>query len=164
MELLTPNPGLVFWTTLTFIFLLMVLRKYALPSILRALKVREETISFALEDARKAREEVEHLEQKRKKILGEASKERDQILSEARELKNRMIEEAKAAARDESRKVMEKVQADIRKQKEDALNEIKDTIGKLSLEIAEKVLKEELTDQEKQKKVINTYLNEMNLN
>ncbi|MDN5291411.1 MAG: F-type H+-transporting ATPase subunit b, partial [Anaerophaga sp.] len=65
MELLTPSPGLVFWTSLSFIILLVVLRKYAWPSILRALKVREETISFALEDARKAKEEVEMMEQKK---------------------------------------------------------------------------------------------------
>ncbi|SFE28175.1 F0F1 ATP synthase subunit B [Thermophagus xiamenensis] len=164
MELLTPNPGLVFWTTLTFILLLLVLRKYALPSIMRALKVREETISFALEDAKRAREEVEHLEQKKNKVLEDARKERDAILAEARELKNRIIEEAQAAAREEGRKLMEKVNADIKKQKEEALFEIRDAIGQLSLEIAEKVLKEELADREKQKKVINTYLNQMNLN
>lgn len=164
MELLSPSPGLVFWTSLSFIILLVVLRKYAWPSILRALKVREETISFALEDARKAKEEVEMMEQKKKRILDDASGERDTILREAREIKEQIMEEARETAREESRKMLDKANKDIENQKQEALQEIRDTIGRLSLEIAEKVLKEELSDSEKQKKVINTYLNEMNLN
>ena len=164
MELLSPSPGLVFWTSLSFIILLVVLRKYAWPSILRALKVREETISFALEDARKAKEEVEMMEQKKKRILDDASGERDAILKEARELKEQIMEEARETAREESRIMLDKATKDIENQKQEALQEIRDTIGRLSLEIAEKVLKEELSDSEKQKKVINTYLNEMNLN
>ena len=164
MELLTPSPGLVFWTSLSFIILLVVLRKYAWPSILRALKVREETISFALEDARKAKEEVEMMEQKKKRILEDARGERDAMLKEARELKEQIMEEALETAREESRIMLDKANKDIEKQKQEALQEIRDTIGRLSLEIAEKVLKEELSDSERQKKVINSYLNEMNLN
>jgi F-type H+-transporting ATPase subunit b len=164
MELLTPSPGLVFWTSLSFIILLVVLRKYAWPSILRALKVREETISFALEDARKAKEEVEMMEQKKKRILEDARGERDAILKEARELKEQIVDEARETAREESRIMLDKANKDIEKQKQEALQEIRDTIGRLSLEIAEKVLKEELSDRERQKKVINSYLNEMNLN
>jgi F-type H+-transporting ATPase subunit b len=164
MELLTPSPGLVFWTSLSFIILLVVLRKYAWPSILRALKVREETISFALEDARKAKEEVEMMEQKKKRILEDARGERDAILKEARELKEQIVDEARETAREESRKMLDKANKDIEKQKREAVLEIRNTIGRLSLEIAEKVLKEELSDRERQKKVINSYLNEMNLN
>lgn len=164
MELLTPSPGLVFWTSLTFIILLLVLRKFAWPSILRALKVREETISFALEDAKKAKEEVEMMEEKRRKIVEEARKERDIILKEARQLKNEILEEAKEAAGKESQRMLEQANRQIEKQKQEALAEMRDTIGRLSIEIAEKILKEELSEEDKQKKVINTYLNEMNLN
>lgn len=164
MELLTPSPGLIFWTSVTFIILLLVLRKYAWPSILRALKVREETISFALEDAKKAREEVEMMEEKRRKIVEEARKERDIILKEARQLKSEIIEEASDAAERESRRMLEKANLQIEKQKQEALGEMRDTIGRLSIEIAEKILKEELSEEDKHRKVINTYLNEMNLN
>jgi F-type H+-transporting ATPase subunit b len=164
MELLTPSPGLVFWTSLTFIILLLVLRKFAWPSILRALKVREETISFALEDAKKAKEEVEMMEEKRRKIVEEARKERDIILKEARQLKNEILEEAKEAAGKESQRMLEQANRQIEKQKQEALAEMRDTIGRLSIEIAEKILKEELSEEDKQKKVINTYLSEMNLN
>ncbi len=164
MELLTPSPGLVFWTSLTFIILLLILRKYAWPSILRALKVREETIFFALEDAKRAREDVELLEQKRRKITEEARKERDFILKEARQMKTEILEEARFAAQEEGRKMLEKAVLDIQKQREDAMNEIRSTIGRLSIEIAEKILREELSGDDKQKKVINTYLKELNLN
>ncbi len=164
MELLTPSPGLIFWTTLTFVILLVVLRKYAWPSVLRALKVREETISFALEDAKHAKEEVEMMEQKRRKITEEARKERDLILKEARQMKSEIVEEAQKAAREETGRMVEKASRDIEKQRKDAMLEIRETIGRLSVEIAEKILKEELSGDEKQKKVINKYLNEMNLN
>jgi F-type H+-transporting ATPase subunit b len=164
MELLTPNPGLVFWTSLTFIILLLILRKYAWPSILRALKVREETIYYALEDAKKAREEVEQMEQKRRLIMAEVRQERDTILKEARSLKTDILEEAGRKAKKESQEMLKQTNQEIRKQRQEALYEIRKTIGRLSLDIAEKLLKEELTDSEKQKKMINTYLNEMNLN
>jgi len=164
MELLTPSPGLIFWTSLTFIILILVLRKFAWPSILRALKVREETISFALEDAKKAKEEVEMMEQKRRKIIEEARKEKDLILKEARQLKSEILEEAKEAAGKESQRMLEIANQQIEKQKQDALAEMRQTIGQLSIEIAEKILKGELSEGDKHKQVINTYLKEMNLN
>lgn len=164
MELLTPSPGLVFWTSFTFIILLIILRKYAWPSILRALKVREETISYALEDAKRSREEVQLLEQKRRKITDDARKERDLILKEARQIKSEILEEARSAAREEGQKMIEKASSDIQKQRIDAMHEIRSTIGRLSIDIAEKILKEELSGEEKHKQVINTYLNDMNFN
>ena len=164
MELLTPSPGLVFWTTFTFIILLVILRRYAWPSILRALKVREETISYALKDAKKARQEIELMEQKRLQIMEEARTERDSILKEARNLKSEILEEAREEAEKESQRMLERTNQQIKKQRQEALHEIRETIGQLSLDIAEKLLKEELADSEKQKKVINSYLNEMNLN
>lgn len=164
MELLTPSPGLVFWTSLTFIILLVILRKYAWPSILRALKVREETIYFALEDAKKTREEIELMEEKRQSIMEEARLERDSVLREARKLKQEIIDEAREMAKKENERILQKAQQDIQKQRQEALYEIRETISRLSLEIAEKILKEELSDDDRQKKVINSYLNEMNLN
>jgi F-type H+-transporting ATPase subunit b len=164
MELLTPSPGLVFWTSLTFIILLVILRKYAWPSVLRALKVREETISFALEDAKRANEEVEMMEHQRRKINEETRKERDLILKEARRMKSDILAEAQETAREETRRMLEKAGLDIEKQRKDAMLEIRKTIGLLSVEIAEKILKEELTGEDKHKKIINSYLSEINFN
>ena len=164
MELLTPSPGLVFWTSLTFIILLFVLGKYAWPSILRALKVREETISYAIEDAKKAREEVEMTEQKSRRIEEEARKERDNILKEARKMRDDILQEARESAQKESDRMIEQANKQIQKQRQEAKYEIRETIGRLSIDIAEKVLKEELSDTEHQKKVINSYLSEMNFN
>jgi F-type H+-transporting ATPase subunit b len=164
MELLTPNPGIVFWTSLTFIILFIVLRKQAWPSILRALKVREETIAFALKDALKAKEDIELMEQKRRLIMEEARQERDGILKEARNLKSEIIDEARIIAEKESQRIKEQTNQQLIKQRQKALSEIKETIGQLSLDIAEKLLKEELSDSDRHQKVVNSYLNEMNLN
>ncbi len=164
MELLTPSPGLVFWTSLTFIILLIILRKYAWPSILRALKVREETIHFALEDAKKARTEIMQMEQKRRLIMEEVRQERDSILMEARKIKEDILGEAREQAEKESERMLKQTNQEIIKQRQEAIYEIRETIGRLSLDIAEKLLKEVLSDSDKHKKVINTYLNEMNLN
>lgn len=164
MELLSPSPGLIFWTTLTFIILLGILGKYAWPSILRALKVREETISYALEDAERAREEVELTEQKRRRIEEEARKERDNILKEARQMRDDILKEARESAQKESDRMIEQANKQIQKQRQEARYEIRETIGRLSIDIAEKVLKEKLSDTEHQKKIINSYLNEMNFN
>ncbi len=164
MELLTPSPGLVLWTSFTFLILLVILRKYAWPSILRALKVREESISYALKDAKKARQEVELMDVKKRQIMEEAIAERDFILKEARQVKQEIIDEARKTAEKESRQIIERANQQIIKQRQEALVEIRETIGRLSLDIAEKLLKEELSDEERQKKVINSYLSEMNLN
>lgn len=164
MELLSPSPGLIFWTSLTFIILLGILGKYAWPSILRALRVREESISYALEDAKRAREEVEITEQKRRRIEEEARKERDNILKEARQMRDDILKEARESAQIESDRMIEQANKQIQKQRQEARHEIRETIGRLSVEIAEKVLKEELSDTEHQKKIINSYLNEMNFN
>ncbi len=164
MELLSPSPGLIFWTSLTFIILLGILGKYAWPSILRALKVREETISYALEDAKRAREEVEMTEQKRRRVEEEARKERDNILKEARQMRDDILKEARESAQKESDRMIEQANKQIQKQRQEAKHEIRETIGRLSIDIAEKVLKEELSDTERQKKIVNSYLSEMNFN
>ena len=164
MGIITPNPGLVFWTTFTFVILLLILRKYAWPSILRALKVREETIAFALQDARKAKEETEQMEKVRKQVLESARLERDKILREAAELKKQILADTQIAAREETSRLLEQARLQINKEKQDALSQIRQTIGQLSLDIAEKILKEELTEVGKHEKMINTYLDEVSFN
>jgi F-type H+-transporting ATPase subunit b len=104
------------------------------------------------------------MEQKRRKMIEETHKERDMILKEAKQLKDEIIAGAAEKAKEESRLLLEKANIQIEKQKQDALYEIKETIGQLSLEIAEKILREELSDVEKHKSIVNKYLNEVNFN
>ncbi len=164
MGIITPNPGLVFWTAFTFLVLLVILRKYAWPSILRALKVREETIAFAIQDARKAKEETEQMEKVRKQVLGAARAERENILKEAGELKKQILAETRDAAREETERMLQQARLQINKEKQDALNQIRETIGQLSVDIAEKILKSELSDTGKHEKMINAYLDDVSFN
>ncbi len=164
MGIITPNPGLVFWTTLTFLILLAILRKYAWPSILRALKVREDTIAFAIQDARRAREEAQNMERARRKNLEIARAERDTIIQEAGELKKQILAEAQAAAQKNQERLLQEARQQIIKEKQEAISEIRQTIGQLSLDIAQKILKTELSDTAKHEKMIDAYLEETSLN
>lgn len=164
MDIITPNPGLIFWTTFSFIILFVILRKYAWPAILTALKVREETIAFALQDARKAREEAEKMDKTRRQMLEETRRERDTIIREAGELKKQILVEAREIAHKETERQLEKAREQISKEKQDAINQIKQSISELSLSIAEKILKEELSNQAKHEKLISSYLDEASFN
>lgn len=164
MDLVTPGIGLLFWTTLVFIFLVVLLSKYAWKPILGAVKAREESIDNALKSAEKAREEMANLNADNERILKEARAERDALLKEAREMKDAIIAEAKTAASTEAEKVMVAAKEAIKNEKMAALTELKNTVGTLSLEIAEKVLKSELSSDEKQQTLVKSLLDDVSLN
>ncbi|WP_026474361.1 F0F1 ATP synthase subunit B [Alkaliflexus imshenetskii] len=164
MGLLMPDPGLVFWTSFSFLTLLILLRKYAWKPILRALKVREEYIEFSLKDADQAREELRKLSDTRKQMIEASRLEREKMIREARDLREEIIREARTAAEAESTRMIEQARAQIQRERKESLSEIRQQIGLISLEIAEKILKQELASDEKQKHVINEYLNQVNFN
>lgn len=164
MGILTPDPGLVFWTSLSFITLLLILRKYAWKPILRALKVREEYIEFSLKDAEQAKEEIRKMAETRKLMMNEARLEREGLIREARELKDEIIEEARAAAKTEASRMVEKAREQINRERKEALANIRQQVGLMSLEIAEKILKEELVSEERQQSVIEKYLRHIDFN
>ena len=117
MDLITPGFGLVFWTAITFIFLLLILGKFAWKPILGAVSEREEGIKTALASAENARKEMENLSADNDRILKEARLERQAMLKEARELKNNMIETAKSEAKDEANKLIAQAQLAIEAEK-----------------------------------------------
>jgi F-type H+-transporting ATPase subunit b len=164
MGILSPDPGLVFWTSLSFITLLLILRKYAWKPILRALKVREEYIEFSLKDAEQAKEEIRKMAETRKQMMNEARLEREGLIREARELKNEIIEEARAAAKTEAFRMVEKAREQIDRERKEAVANIRQQVGLMSLEIAEKILKEELVSEERQQSVIEKYLRQVDFN
>jgi F-type H+-transporting ATPase subunit b len=164
MDLVTPGIGLLFWTTLVFIILVVLLSKFAWKPILGAVKAREESIDNALKSAEKAREEMANLNADNERILKEARAERDALLKEAREMKDAIIAEAKNSATKEADKVMLAAKEAINNEKMAALTELKNTVGSLSLEIAEKVLKSELASDEKQQELVKSLLNDVSLN
>lgn len=164
MDLITPAFGLIFWQTIIFLVLLIVLKKFAWKPILGAVKSRDESIAKALKDAEKARKEVERLKEENEKMVAEARKERGKILKEA----SQMSEEMRAKAKDDASKIGEKMieeaRISINAEKEDALREIREQVAELSLKIAEKLLKQNLKDDKSQQDLIRSYMKDLNLN
>ena len=164
MDLVTPGIGLIFWTTLFFLILLFILGKFAWPAILTAIKARNESIRQALDSAEKAKEEMAKLQADNKKILSEAKAERDAMMKEAKQLKDQLIADAKEQASEEARKLVANARESIQAEKKAAINDLKVQVANLSLDIAEKILKKELEDSKAQKELINTLINEADLN
>ncbi len=164
MELLTPGIGLVFWTTLSFLVVLFLLKKMAWKPILNALKEREESITEALKAADKAKFEMAELKAGNKKLMNEARVERDALLKEARETKNKIVADAKEAAKAEANKIIASAQETIENEKKAAISELKDQVAQLSVDIAEKIIKKELSDQAKQDDLIKTSIEGFKMN
>tara|TARA_R110002050_G_scaffold56204_2_gene126515 strand:- start:100 stop:591 length:492 start_codon:yes stop_codon:yes gene_type:complete len=163
MNIVAPE-SLIFWTTIIFLLLLILLRKFAWKPILGAVRSRETSINDALEAAEKAKLEMQNLHADNEKLLQEARAEREAMMKEARELKAKMIADAKDNAKEEADKMVAQAQAAIESEKKAAIAELKQQVATLSLEIAEKVVKHELADSEKQMKLVNEMLGEAKLN
>lgn len=164
MELVTPSIGLVFWTLVSFLVLLMLLKKLAWKPVLGAIHERERSIEDALNKAELAREEMSRLSNENEALLKEARIERDQILKEAKELKEQIVAEAKNAAQTEGAKLIEKAKTEINNQKIAALDEVKNQVAALSLDIAEKVLRKQFDDKQKQDALVSDLLKDVKLN
>jgi len=159
------NPeSLLFWSVLTFVILLVLLKKSAWKPILGAVSAREHSINSALEAAEKAKIEMANLKADNEKLLQEARAERDQMLTDAKQLRDKMVAEAKEEAKNEAEKLITSAQEAIRNEKATAMTEIRDQVAELSIEIAEKVVKSELSNKDKQMKVINNMLEGAKLN
>ena len=164
MDLLKPEFGLIFWTAISFLFLLFILRKFAWKPILGAVNSREEGIKDALAAAEKARLEMENLHADNERILKEARLERETLLKEARDIRAKMIADAKDDAQAQASKMIEQAQAAIESEKKAAMTELKNQIASLSLEIAEKVVRKELSNKDSQIKLVESMLGETKLN
>ena len=156
--------GLFFWQTLLFVGLLFLLKKYAWGPILSAVNEREEGIKNALSAAENAKKEMENLQADNQKLLKEARAEREAMLKEARELKEKMIDDAKGEAKQEAAKLITMAQAAIETEKKAAISDLKSKVADLSISIAEKVLGEELSSNEKQEKLVESMLDDAGLN
>ena len=155
--------GLFFWQTLLFIILLFLLKKYAWKPILDALNSREEGIKNALDEADKARQEMVELKSSNEQIVKEARAERDALLKEARSMKENMITEAKDEAKAQANKIIEQAKATIENEKLAAITELRNQVAELSIGIAEKIIKDELSEKDKQVKLIEKMLQEARL-
>jgi len=164
MDLVTPGIGLIFWTTFIFFLLLVILRMFAWKPILNAVKNREKSIKSALDSAEKAKEEMKKLLAKNEEILQKAKAERDSLMKEAREVREKIINEAKEKAQHEAAKLTEAARLNIRNEKNAAIAEIKAQVATLSVEIAEKILREKLTQSKEQNALISRMIDDIKIN
>ena len=164
MELLTPGLGLIFWQLVGFLVLLFILGKFAWKPILGALNERETSIEEALSAAEKAKAEMAQLKSENEQLLAAARKEREQMLRDATDAANKLREEARQQASEESARIVEDARASIEVQKQAALADVKKQVAEMSLTIAEKILREQLDDSEKQKAYVDRLIGDLNQN
>lgn len=164
MELLTPGSGLIVWQLVIFIGLFLLLAKYAWSPILGSLKERETSIQQALDAAEKAKAEMASLKSDNENLLKEARQERDKILKEAREAGNRLHDQAQADAKKTADKMIEDAKAIIQSEKNAALRDVREQVASFSLEIAEKLLKKNLSNDKAQKDLVDGYVKDLKMN
>ena len=155
--------GLFFWQSLIFMGLLFMLRKFAWKPILDAVNDRENSIKDALASAEAARDEMKNLQSDNQRILKEARAEKESILKEARTTRSELINNAKEEAQEEAQKILSQAQDAIQSEKRAAVKELKEQVGSIAMEIAEKVLQKELENKDRQLELVDQLLQDTKL-
>lgn len=164
MELVKPEFGLIFWMSISFLIVVFLMRKFAWGPILSSLKERETSITDALNAAKRAKEEVANMTAENERILQEARNERDVILREARETKDQIINESRAKAQVEGDRLITLAREAITNEKMAAITDLKNQVAYLSIEIAEKMIRQQLGNDEKQKALVQEMLKDVKMN
>ncbi|MBL7941901.1 MAG: F0F1 ATP synthase subunit B [Flavobacteriales bacterium] len=162
--LLSVSIGTVFWASLAFLVVLFILKKYAWGPILKSLDERSQSIENALNEAEKARQEMTGLKAGNEALLKEARNERDRILKESKEVAEKVKADIEARARENAERLMANARVEIDNQKKAAMTELKNYMATLSIDIAEKLVKEKLSDGDKQKALNHALAAEINAN
>lgn len=164
MDLVTPGIGLVFWTSITFVILLFLLTKLAWKPVLNMVKEREANIEKSLQAAEKAKRDLRDIQSTNEKLLADSRAERDLLLKEARDIKEKLISEAKGKATAEAEKILTAARETINNEKNAAIIELKNQVATLSIEIAEKILRSELSSDAKQSALASKMMEEVKMN
>jgi F-type H+-transporting ATPase subunit b len=162
--LLTPALGTIFWSTIAFLVVMLLLRKMAWGPILTALKEREQSIEDSLRAADKARLEMSSLQADNERLLQEARIERDRLLQEAREMSDKIVSEAKSRAKEEADREITNAREAIELERKSAVAKLKAEVASLSIDIAEQVIRAELKDGGRQQDLVNKLIDESPLN
>ncbi len=162
--LLKPEFGLLMWTLVAFLIVFFILKKFAWPAIVKGLKDREQSIADSLSTAERVKAEMAQLKSENEELLAKAREERAIMLKEARETKDKIVNGAKDLAKIEASKIMKEAAAAIEAQKMAAITDVKNQVGKLVIEVSEKVLKRELGNKEAQEVHIKGLVNDVKLN
>lgn len=162
-NVLRPEPGLLFWSILIFLIFWFLVSKFAFKPIAQALIKRENHIQDALNDAKKAKDELRKIQSENTKLMDEARAERAKLLKEAKDHRNQIVAEAKQAAKEEAGRMIAQATQEIENQKKAALQDVKNQVTAIALEVAEKVVKKELSSQANQMEYLNDLVNDINL-
>ena len=164
MELIKPSFGLIFWMLIGFGILFFILAKFAWPVITKGIASRNKKIQDQLDEAERVHAELENINAKHTELILQAKSERDAILNEARTISEKMKEEAVLKAELQSQAIIEDAKKAINYEKMKAITEVKNEIANLSIDIAEKVISEELSDKAKQEQLVEKWVKDCNLN
>lgn len=164
MDLITPGIGLIFWQAVVFLLLFVILKRFAWGPIIDSLRIREDSIEDALRAADEAKKEMADLKADNEKLLEKARKERDEILKQATAIGNKIKEEAKVDALKAGEILIKNARTEINSEKQAALAEVKDQVAQFSLEIASKLLRQNLADQKSQTDLVKKFLKDINFN
>ncbi|MFN8350144.1 MAG: F0F1 ATP synthase subunit B [Flavobacteriales bacterium] len=162
-SLVQPAFGLVFWMTLSFLTVLFILAKFAWKPILKSLHEREQGIEDALNESKRMREEMARMAANNEELMRQAREEREVLLKEARDIRDREIAEAKAKAKAEADALLGRAREDIRNEKNAAITEMKNQVAELSIQIAERILRDKLGDAAAQKALVEKVMNEADM-
>jgi len=164
MELVTPGLGLFFWMMLSFLLVVYILGKFAWKPIMKSLKDRSAKIQDALDSAEKAHQEMLALQVNNEKLLQDAKDQRDALLNDARKLQSKMMDDAKVKANDEANRIIEAARQSINSEKLAAINDLKNQVAILSIEIAEKIIQQKLSSDTQQSNLVKTLLANVKFN
>lgn len=161
MGLLTPDPGLLFWMVVVFGIVFFILAKFGFPVIIRSVEERKAYIDQSLQSARAANEQLEHVKAEGEQLLAQARAEQARILAEATATRDRILQEAQAKAHAEGDRLMDELKKQLQTEKESAIRDIRRQVAVLSVGIAEKVLRQQLSDDKAQNELMDRLLDEL---
>jgi F-type H+-transporting ATPase subunit b len=164
MDLVSPGIGLIFWMAVSFLFVLYLLKKFAWKPILSGIEARNDSIDEALKSAEIARQDMENLKEENEKLLDEARQEREKLLKDALGVADSIKEQAQQEAEKISQRIVDDARVSIENEKQEALKDVRNQVVKFSLEIAEKLIRKNLSQQEDQKKLVDEFVKDLNLN
>ena len=164
MSLITPDFGLLFWMTIVFLVVLFILWKYGFPVITKMVKERKAFIDESLRKAQEANEKLANIQAESESILQQTREQQAKILKEANATRNAIVEQAQTKAKEEGARILNEAKAAIETDKQNAIREIRGQVATLSIQIAEKVLRQNLGDEQKQMELIDRMLDEVTAN
>lgn len=163
MDLLIPESGLLFWMTLVFVIVFLILWKWGFPAIVKMVNDRKAYIDESLRRAHEANERLANIQKEGESLLQEAREKQAEILREAASTRDAIVEKAQEKAKDEGARLLNDAKAEIEAEKQNAVRDIRSQVAELSVQIAEKILREKLSKDDAQMDMIDRLLDEVSV-